>query len=150
LGFRYGISLNDGDLNPWGTGLGLDVGFTMPNAVYVGGNVEYFFGGSTKIAGFDVDANIWQVSGELGYDVGLGDNFVIRPKAGVGFAGLVGKSCASDGTCETSSSTKFAFAPGATLMLLTSKFSLSLDTRYDLIFTDTTQKGVIFSVGVGF
>ena len=45
VGFRYGLDLTPSDtLNPWGLGLGLDAGYTLPNAVFLGGSFEYFFG----------------------------------------------------------------------------------------------------------
>ena len=34
LGLRYGIEMNEGDFNPWGLGLGIQGGYTLPNAVY--------------------------------------------------------------------------------------------------------------------
>src|SRR5688500_17848983 len=76
LGFGYGIELNDGDLNPWGTGIGLDGGYTLPVIpIYVGGNIEYFFGGTAASPLVERDSNFWQVSAEGGYDIGLGDSF---------------------------------------------------------------------------
>jgi hypothetical protein len=41
-GFRYGFELEAGDFNPWGLGLGIDAGYTLPPAVYVGGVFDYF------------------------------------------------------------------------------------------------------------
>jgi hypothetical protein len=41
-------------------------------------------------------------------------------------------------------------APGATFMLITERFGLSVDLRYALIFADKTAKALIFSVGIGF
>src|SRR3954470_14749046 len=93
VGFRYGIEMNSGDVNPWGIGLGLDGGYTLPNAVYLGGNIEYFFGDSV---GDDINGatiNIWQLSAEGGYDIGLGPIFVLRPKVGLGLANTHEKLC---------------------------------------------------------
>lgn len=152
VGFRYGVMLSDGDLNPWATGLGLDVGYTLPNAIYLGGSFEYFFGESKDALGLKVSANIWQLSAEGGYDIGLGENFVIRPKVGFGVAGLNSKveGCPADVSCEGSSTTKAAIAPGATFLLFTSKFSFAVDARYDIVLTDPALKGLIFSFGIGF
>src|SRR6185369_1686960 len=72
VGFRYGFSLEEGDFNPWRTGLGLQGGFTLPNAIYVGGNAEYFFGDKQQAPGSEHTGNIWQVTAEGGYDLGLG------------------------------------------------------------------------------
>lgn len=152
LGFRYGVLLSDGDLNPWGTGLGIDVGYTLPNAIYFGGGFEYFFGDSSEALGFKVSTNIWQLSAEGGYDIGLGENFVIRPKLGFGLAhiGVSVENCPSGFTCSEDSKSKAAIAPGLTLMLFTRQFSLSIDTRYDMVLTDPSLRGLIFSVGIGF
>ena len=156
VGFRYGIAMgSDSDLNPWGTGLGLNVGYTLPNAIYLGGNFEYFFGGTADVGSFRLKSNIWQLSAEGGYDIGLGENFVIRPKVGVGVAGskasiegcLPGISCGDQG--NTTSDTSPLVAPGATFMLFTSHISLALDVRYALVFGDSTAKALILSFGIG-
>src|SRR5882724_3644493 len=69
LGFRYGVELNEGDFNPWGTGLGLEVGYTLPVLpIYVGGNAEYFFGGTLDSPTGKIDGHIWQLTAEGGYD----------------------------------------------------------------------------------
>jgi hypothetical protein len=152
IGFRYGINLGDEEPNPWGAGLGVDVGYTLPNAIHVGGSFEYFFGGSTEILGTTLTSNIWQLSAEGGYDVGLGEHFVIRPKVGVGIArSMVSyEACPTGLPCEDAGDTHPLVAPGATFMLFTDAFSLTLDTRYALVLADSTGKALIFSVGVGF
>jgi hypothetical protein len=151
LGFRYGFSLEEGDFNPWGTGLGIAGGYTLPNAIYIGGDFDYFFGDKIENGGFKQTGNIWQVMAEGGYDLGLGGNFVVRPKVGVGTAGLKSELCAPPLPCVSGSETDLAVAPGATFLVLTSKVSLALDLRYDLIFADPkTIKALILSAGVGF
>jgi opacity protein-like surface antigen len=153
VGFRYGAMLNDGDLNPWASGLGLDVGYTLPNAIYLGGSFEYFFGTSQQVLGFTATSNIWQLSAEGGYDFGIGQSFVIRPKVGVGVAGVAWKfeGCPSDDeACESINETKAAILPGTTFLFFASKFSLALDVRYEVVLTDPALKGLIFSFGVGF
>ncbi len=154
VGFRYGALLSKGDLNPWGTGLGLDVGYTLPQAVYLGGSFEYFFGGSVDYAGgLKAKANIWQLSAEGGYDIGLGENFVIRPKVGVGVASLKTsfEGCVGVGSeCDSSTDTKALLAPGVTFMLFTQRISLALDVRYAHVFSDPSAKGIIFAAGIGF
>jgi hypothetical protein len=150
LGFRYGLEMNDGDFNPWGPGLGVQAGYTLPNAVYVGGLFEYFFGDKQETLGIKVTGNIWQVMGEGGYDIGLGDTFVIRPKLGVGLANSSAEICGTGAPCQSSSSSDLAIAPGATFMLFVPHFKLSADVRYDLVFSDETQKALIFTVGFGF
>jgi hypothetical protein len=150
LGFRYGADMNDANLNPWGPGVGLNLGYTMANAVYLGGNAEYFFGSSEESAGAKIEANIWQLSAEGGYDLGLGDSIVLRPKVGIGLASLQAEACLG-AVCVDNSSTDFMLAPGGTFMLFTRSFSLSFDARYAMVFADAeTAKGLIFSAGIGF
>jgi Outer membrane protein beta-barrel domain len=150
LGFRYGFELEEGDFNPWGVGLGVEAGYTLPNAVYLGANFDYFFGDKQQTALSEVSGNIWQVMGEGGYDLGLGSNFVIRPKTGIGVAGVKSEVCLTGAGCTSDSGTHFAIAPGATFMLLTPAFFLSLDFRYDMIFADEqTLNALIFSAGIG-
>jgi hypothetical protein len=130
-GFRYGFDLTGASSNPWGLGLGIDGGYTLENAVYLGGNLDYFFGESGEGDG------LFQLMAEVGYDVGLGKNLVFRPKAGAGFA-------AAD------SEARAAVAPGAKLMLFTSSVSLSLDTRYSIVLSDPSLQALILSMGIGF
>jgi hypothetical protein len=156
LGFRYGKELNDGDLNPWGTGIGLEAGYTLPLLpIYVGGNAEYFFGGTLEspvpnVGTAKLDANIWQLSAEGGYDFGLGDHVVLRPKLGLGLAHVSRKGCAPGIACVEDSESKPLLAPGAKLILMFSRFELSFDGRYAVVTSDPTSKAFIFSVGIGF
>jgi hypothetical protein len=151
LGFRYGVELNEGDLNPWGTGIGLEVGYTLPLIpIYVGGNAEYFFGGTLESPLGDVDSKIWQLSVEGGYDIGVGDHFVIRPKLGLGYAFVNTETCFVVGECESESDGKPLIAPGAKFLLILPKFQLAFDARYAMVTSDPVAKAFIFSVGIGF
>jgi hypothetical protein len=153
VGFRYGVDMMEGDVNPWGTGLGLNVGYTMPNAIYLGGNAEYFFGESEETPISEVSFNVWQLTAEGGYDVGLGKEFVLRPKIGLGIGTLRGKACFDLGMgeeCTSDSESEFAAIPGATFLYLGQSFSLGVDVRYAMIFAEETADALIFSVGVGF
>lgn len=154
LGLRYGIEMNDGDFNPWGVGLGVSGGVTLPNAVYVGGQLEYFFGDKLEVPATaltpasKLSGNLWQVMGEGGYDIGLGPIFVLRPKLGLGLANLHQEYCM--GPCTTDNSSKFALAPGATFLVITPVIRLSADVRYEIIFADEKAKALIWSLGIGF
>jgi Outer membrane protein beta-barrel domain len=151
LGFRYGVELNEGDFNPWGTGLGLEVGYTLPVLpIYVGGNAEYFFGGTLDSPAGKIDGNIWQLTAEGGYDFGLGDHLVLRPKLGLGFANLAAETCLGTLGCTKSNDNQGVIAPGAKLILMFSRFELSFDGRYDVVLSDPASKAFIFSVGIGF
>ena len=151
LGFRYGIEMNDGDFNPWGTGLGASVGYTLPVIpIYVGGNFDYFFGSTLEAGPIRTKGNVWQFMAEGGYDVGLADVVVLRPKLGLGPATMSSEVCGSGPSCVSDSKTHFAVAPGVAAMLFTPVVKLSLDLRYDIILADTTAKALIISAGVGF
>jgi hypothetical protein len=155
FGLRYGFELEEGDFNPWGVGLGLDGGVTLPNAVYIGGNGEYFFGETADTPASEVKANVWQLTAEGGYDVGLGPNFVIRPKVGLGMGSMRSKTCfptlTGDEECSEESATDFAATPGANFIFVSEKFTLDIDVRYDMIFADPeTLNALLFSVGFGF
>ncbi|HTQ05264.1 MAG TPA: outer membrane beta-barrel protein [Polyangiaceae bacterium] len=159
VGFRYGFAASDvevvtpagdqGKLNLWGIGLGLNGGYTLPNAVYVGGNLEYFFGDQVGDNTDGGSGNIWQITAEGGYDIGLGPIFVLRPKLGAGLANLHVKGCAG-GQCTDSSDSKFALLPGATFILMPPGFRLSADLRYEFVLADQGPKAVILAVGIGF
>jgi hypothetical protein len=151
LGFRYGAELNDGDFNPWGSGIGLEVGYTLPVLpIYVGGNAEYFFGSEQIAGGVKLDGHLWQLSAEGGYDFGVGDHLVIRPKLGLGFATPSVETCLDGFGCQKNSDTKGLIAPGAKFILMFSRFELSFDGRYAVVLSDPTAKAFIFSVGIGF
>jgi hypothetical protein len=152
LGFRYGAKLDGGEANPWGTGLGLNVGYTLEKAVYFGGNAELFFGVARDYGGAELSGNAWQIAAEGGYDLGLGDHVVLRPKIGLGLAGI-SISCAPEGIgcIPPSSDVSPALAPGLTFVLLTKSFHLTVDARYTVVFTDPDlSKAMIFSLGFGF
>jgi hypothetical protein len=132
-GFRYGFELEVPAINPWGPGLGAELGYTMPNAVYLGGKFDYFFGESEE-------PRLWELMAEGGYDLGVGRSVVIRPKVDAGFA---------TSTSGNRSRTDVVLSPGAKFLFLTEKFGLSADVRYDMIFVeDTTANALIVGVGV--
>lgn len=151
IGFRYGAELNEGDFNPWGTGIGLDGGYTLPFVpIYLGGNLEYFFGSTEETPVSKLDGNIWQLMAEGGYDVGLGDRVVLRPKLGLGYAHSKQESCLTGFGCTSDTSSDFAMAPGVKLMLFLPVLSFSFDGRYEVVFADESAKAFIFSAGLGF
>ncbi len=156
VGFRYGLDLTPGDtLNPWGLGLGLDGGYTLPNAVFLGGSFEYFFGEEIGDDLNGASANLWQLSAESGYDLGI-NVVVLRPKLGLGVANVHAKSCApamseaGGSACASHTKTYFALVPGATFIVLPGRFSLTADVRYELVFASQTGHGLLFTFGVGF
>lgn len=156
VGFRYGVDLTSGDtLNPWGVGLGVDGGYTLSNAVFLGGSIEYFFGEQIGGDGNGASANLWQFSAEGGYDIGSGP-VVLRPKLALGFANVHVKSCAvapidiAGTACTSDTKSDVVLLPGATFIVMPPGFSLTLDLRYELVFASQTGQGLLFTLGVGF
>ena len=147
--FRYGLEMNEGDFNPWASGLGATAGYTLPLAVYAGGYFDYFFGRELLAEGVLTKGNVWQLMAEGGYDIGFGDIWAFRPKVGLGAARLSVDTCAADLACSRDAQVSFALAPGATFMLFVGRIKLSFDVRYDLIFAATTTNAVVLSLGLG-
>jgi hypothetical protein len=164
-GAQYGVSVVRPDKpNPWGLGLGLGLGYTLPSGFYAGGQFEYFFGEEdATYVGNEVEtlpateaANIWDVFAELGYDLALGDAFVLRGKGDVGFASYSSEFCIDSAPgvesypCEDASEINLLIGPGAAFLYLGRSFSLTLEARYDFILTRPSHEGLIFSLGIGF
>jgi hypothetical protein len=149
-GFRYGLSLDDPTPDPWGPGLGLELGYTTGDAFYFGTVFDYFFGERTQIAGLDLSANLWQLAAEGGYDFQLSEAVLVRPKLGVG-AATVRVDCSNCvGIDPSTSETKLAAAPGLTAMFFAGSVILSVDTRFQMVFAEETMKALVFSFGIGF
>jgi hypothetical protein len=167
-GAQYGINLKDTKPNPWQLGLGLGVGYTLPAGLYAGAQFEYFFGGKDTVPGpqplagaseptsADVEANLWDLFAEVGYDLGLGGGFVLRGKGDVGMASLSSRYCVvsppgvESYPCEDDSETALLLGPGAAFLYLGPKFSFSLEARYDFVLTSPNAQGLIFALGIGF
>jgi hypothetical protein len=156
VGFRYGADLRKSDtLNPWGSGFGLDGGYTLSNAVYLGGSFEYFFGEEVGDNTNGASANLWQLSAEAGYDLGL-DTVVLRPTLGVGLANVNAKSCfpaaleLSGSACTSVTQSDFALLPGATFIVMPGGFNAAVGVRYELVFASQIGQGLLVILGVGF
>jgi hypothetical protein len=70
-------------------GIGVRGGYTLGQGIYIGGVFDYFFGDDddTDFGGFastDVDYNVWDLMGVVGYDAGLTPSITIRPFGGFG------------------------------------------------------------------
>jgi hypothetical protein len=140
----YGTASGDPDVNPYGPGLGLRAGITLPTSLYLGASLDYFFGESDEIAGVDVNASLLQVLANVGYDAGLGP-LTLRPSVGLGLA----QSNAEIGPLDDSKS-NFALSPGAEAIVGLGLLSVSGEVRYNLVFADGDFDGLSFGVGVGF
>jgi hypothetical protein len=143
-----GVDKAQGDDDPWRAGFGVNGGYTLRNALYLGGNFEYFFGQSYGDDGAGDSAKIWQLTAEAGYDVALAPYAVLRPKLGAGVATLQYELCI-ELDCERESESDFTMLPGAALIFMAPGFRISADIRYQLIFAQDAPHAVIFSIGVG-
>ena len=153
VGGEYGVKLAGPDLNPWGFGLGVHLGYTLPMGLYMGVPFDYFFGTEDTYGGAPVEAKLWQVGVEGGYDLALGATTVLRFKGGIGLASVSMKACGGDiaaPSCTSSSESKPVFGPGLAFLYLGPSFSFTLDARYELLPVDPLAHGLIFSVGFGF
>ncbi len=161
----YGIFTGDDegtDLNPYGLGIGLKGGYTLDQGVYVGGAFDYFFGGSEEgsvpgVGSGEVSFNIWTLQAEVGYDLGLMPEAVLRPKLGLGLTSLGGESCFTVGgqeNCEDGESqSNFSLSPGAQFLYSLDGPFITADVRYNIVFTSDNEgdgNGLLFGVGAGY
>lgn len=140
----YGPGSGDPIVNPYGPGLGVRAGVTLPTSWYLGASLDYFFGESEEIAGIDVDASLLQVMGNVGYDAGLGP-LTLRPSLGLGLA----QNDVEGGEFDDSKSS-FALSPGAEAIVGLGLLSVSGEVRYNWVFVDGDFDGLYFGVGLGF
>jgi hypothetical protein len=147
----YGSAVADSDLNPYGLGLGLRAGVTLPMSLYLGASFDYFAGESEEILGADISVGIYQLMANVGYDLGLGPiPLTLRPSLGFGYSHLnadVGDADIQIGSEDSESD--FVLSPGAELILGLGLLTLSAEARYNKVFADDSD-GVILGVGVGF
>ena len=140
----YGSAFGDPVVNPYGPGLGVRAGLTLPTSLYLGASVDYFFGASEDVEGVDVSASLLQVMANVGYDLGLGP-LTLRPSLGLGLA----QSDVEGGVFESSES-DFLLSPGAEAIVGLGLLSVSGEVRYNKIFVDGDFDGIYFGVGLGF
>lgn len=146
----YGSALGDqgvenAELNPYGLGLGLRGGVTLPSALYLGASFDYFFGDSDDA--IDVEVSLYQLMGNVGYDLGLGP-LTLRPSLGLGVAT---SSVELGGPLSIDESeSDFVLSPGAEGIIGLGLLSVSAEVRYNKIFADGDADALIMGVGVGF
>jgi hypothetical protein len=153
VGGEYGAKLAGPHLNPWGFGLGVHLGYTLPMGLYFGVPFDYFFGTEDTYGGARIEGKLWRVGMEGGYDLALADTLVLRVKGGVGFASLTRTACIGSPAapvCESRTESKPVLGPGLTFLYLGPSFSFTLDARYELLPVDPLAHGLIFSIGFGF
>jgi Outer membrane protein beta-barrel domain len=139
----YGSVSGEPDLNPYTAGLGVRAGLTLPSSFYLGASVDYFFGESESVAGFDTSASVFQLLGNVGYDFGLGP-LTLRPLVGLGYAQRnvdIGDQDASEGD--------FALSPGVEAIFGFGLLSVGGELRYNKVFADDDIDAVIVGLGLG-
>lgn len=135
---QYGAYNGDGINNPYGMGLNGRAGGTLSSDVYLGGLLEYFFGGDSQSP-----SSNFQIMAEGGYDLAIGPTVVFRPKLGAGVSSIKLGEIAI---------TKFAVAPGAGLVLTAGSLYLSFDARFNMVLgiPDENADESAFILGGGF
>jgi hypothetical protein len=146
----YGISLEDGDQNPWGLGFGLRGGYNI-DAIYLGVRFVYYLGDSEDVPAtmftpaMEASFNIWELGIEGGYDVPAGP-LTVRPGLGLGIA-----SVNAEVLGVSNSETYLMIAPGVSLLYdVSDSIFVGLDVRFQLIFGDPdTVKSLPLFANVG-
>jgi hypothetical protein len=119
-------------------GLGLNVGYTLGMGLYLGGLANHYFAGR----GFDVSF----VHFDIGYDIGFGNKFVLRP------SGSVGPGIGWCDACRDEMQTEFSFTAGANAIYAISELTIGGELRYWWIddFRDADGIWAGFNIGVIF
>ena len=139
----YGAASGDPPLNAYGPGIGVRAGVTLPASLYLGASLDYFFGESDSVGGFDTSASTLQVLGNVGYDFGLGP-LTLRPNLGFGLAQSnveLGEEDASEGN--------FALSPGVEALIGLGLLNVGAELRYNKVFADEDADSDAIIVGVG-
>lgn len=135
----YGVTLGDQAVNPYGPGLGLRAGLTLPVSLYVGASLDVFAGEDDR----GLAASRIQGMGHVGYDVGLG-LVTLRPTLAAGFSHASFEVAGSEFT-----EGDFLLAPGVEANLGLGLIALGAELRYNKVFAEGDADGLIAGVGLG-
>jgi len=146
----YGSAVGDQELNPYGPGLGLRAGVTLPMSLYLGASFDYFAGETQTVANFDTTVAIYQLMADVGYDIGFGP-LTLRPVLGLGYANTsVDFSGGGSGlSFEDNSSSDFVLAPAAEFIIGLGLLSVGAEIRYNKVFADDDRDAVVLGIGLG-
>lgn len=156
----YGVQLADESLeNPYGVGLDLHAGVTLPASVYAGASLSHFFGEVVSYTllsdpAIDVErrAAFTQVLAHLGYDWQL-DGVLLRPNLGVGYAHARLESSGTrlaERTTTRSVDHALALSPGVDLRFPMGAISTSVQLSYHrLLLEDEAQSALLVGFGFG-
>jgi hypothetical protein len=144
----YGAYTGDSDINPYGLGVGVRAGVTLPASLYLGGSLDFFFGETVEVANTEFSNAIFQAMGNIGYDLSLGP-LMLRPFLGLGLASASSEACVGNVCSESESESEFAVAPGAEAYVGLGLLSLTGEVRYNKIFSDPSRDALVLGVGLG-
>jgi hypothetical protein len=124
-------------------GLGLNVGYTLDMGLYLGGLADWYFDGR----GADVSFFMF----DIGYDIGFGDKFVLRPSGSVGIGTVWFDRCGPIGGCDNDSRTDFGMTGGANAIYAISQLTIGGEVRFFWV-NDFDDVGIWggFNIGVVF
>jgi len=143
-------------LNPYGAGLGLRLGITLPVRIYFGLSYVHFFGGEpvrrANVVSWESEATIDQVEGWVGYQVSL-DGVTLRPCLGVGAAYMQEETVVTDmqGGQERREpdAVGLVVSPALQLIFPIGGPSFLIEGRYSIVPEDVAEADAL-SIGVGF
>lgn len=146
----YGFNLQGGAVNPYALGLGARGGFTLPSQLYVGGSLDYFFGAAKTVLSDDIEAKHWQLLGEVGYDLALGQSaLVLRPLGTLGLSQhSVGYCFEENGVCGNSRDNAIVFGFGANMMYDLGGLYVGGDARFNWLLADVDESTSIILGGL--
>ncbi|HEY6725699.1 MAG TPA: hypothetical protein VI197_16810 [Polyangiaceae bacterium] len=162
LGVRYAFALEELEYNPWGTGFGGAIGYTLDSAIYLGGSFDWFKGEEVEYPDptnmypdpIYVGGNYWQSLVWGGYDMEFSDSFILRPKAGIGISTSTLRDCNSligdKIECLKTIRGETSIVPAAELLFV-SPILVSIEARFVMLFDSVTIKtAALGGVSLGF
>jgi len=143
-------------LNPYGAGLGLRLGITLPVRLYFGVSYEHFFGGEpvrySNVVAWESEATVDQVEGWVGYQLPL-DGVTLRPCLGIGAAYMREETLVTDMRGQQERSEEDALgivvSPALQLAFPIGAASFLVEGRYSIVPEDVAEADALF-IGVGF
>lgn len=153
--FYGGLPDASDSLNPYGVGLGLRLGITLPQQIYLGVSYEHFFGGEggsyADIAAYEKDATLDQLAAWVGYELPL-DGVTLRPCLGLGAAYMQEETLTTDARGQERSEDSalgFVVSPALQLQFPVGPASILIEGRYTIVPEAVAEADAVL-IGVGF
>ena len=150
--FDFGLTTGHDDIsaaNPYGFGLGADLGHTLEKGMYFGAEFNYFFGTTQQGSGVESTTNVVQYGVEFGFDAGVSADVVMRPKLGIGVATAGTEQNGDDFVASDSTGGLFVPVGLALLCSVGNGGIIGGDFRYGISLDDADLNGLLFSLGAG-